>query len=375
MPGILPPQNAPPPCYKDDHGGRIAVDILLVEDNRGDVRLIEKKIGDGFRLEVVGRLSDALESLERTTFDAVILDLTLPDSEGVETLSRCVVTAPTTPVIVLTGHDDAELGAELMRQGAQDYVPKWQMSEVLLTRSIRHAVERKKIHVQLVESNRLLHEFAHHAGHDMKSPLTRIGGFIDLLEGELGESASEAARDYIGRVQTSVRSMNTLIDDLLEFARLGHVEIASEHVELQELVTEIVEELVATGEDTRVETHDLPIVRGDRGWLASLWRNLLENSVRYSGESGARIEIACESGEESLLFSVRDHGIGVAPDQIDRIFEPFRKLNPSRVSGHGLGLTLCRTIVERHGGRIRAESEGLGSGLTVHFSLPHEVPS
>lgn len=228
---------------------------------------------------------------------------------------------------------------ERVRQRTQDLVR--QASEL----------ERKNIELQ---------RFTYVASHDLKTPLRSISGFIELLKARYQAQIDEQGKDWIDRSLRNTERLKTLIDDLLLYSRVDSREFATASVDLNEVVSEVREllsgELLATGGEVEVDGA-LPSVQGDRLALVQLFMNLVGNSLKYRGNATPHIHIGCEQRDGQRVFAVTDNGIGIPAAHRDAVFEPFKRLHAQHdVPGSGVGLSICRRVVERHGGRIWVES-------------------
>ncbi len=232
--------------------------------------------------------------------------------------------------------------------------------------------EREQLIAELEASNAELERFNYTVSHDLKSPLLTIRGFIGLLRSDLDKGERERVDYDLDRITRTADKMAALLDDLLELSRLHYQEQPSEEMDLDEVVAEAVELVQGLiderGCEVRVEP-GLPVVAGDRQQLVSVYQNLLANAVRYMGDQEyPRVEVGLErQGEQEILF-VRDNGSGIEERFHQQIFGLFERLSSDR-EGSGVGLTLVRRIIEKHGGRVWVESEGEGRGSTFRFTL------
>ncbi len=225
---------------------------------------------------------------------------------------------------------------------------------------------------QLAAANRELEAFAYSVSHDLRAPLRGINGFAHLLVSEYGDSLPEEAGHYLNRVFESARRMGTLIDNLLDFSRLGQAALQMGSVDTRAMVEEVCEELVEGMPDGAVEITigDLPVCLADPALLRQVFANLVGNAIKFSRErEPARIEIDCieEGGRE--VWCVRDNGIGFDMARANDIFEVFHRLHPAgKYEGAGVGLAIVKRIVLLHGGTIRAEAAP-GEGAVFRFTL------
>ena len=240
-----------------------------------------------------------------------------------------------------------------------------------VTRRKRAEERLKQAMEELKRSNAELEQFAYIASHDLQQPLLVVDGFLKLLQrrykGKLGSDADE----FIGAALDGTKQMQTLIRDLLEYARVGRGKI-SDPVDASDCLDRALANLkMAIEESAAVITHDgLPEITANATLLTQLFQNLLSNAIKYRREEPPRIHIAVAKRETNWLFSIRDNGIGIAPEHTERIFDAFYRLHSrTERQGSGIGLAVCKKIVERHGGHIWVESEK-GKGSTFHFTIP-----
>lgn len=224
----------------------------------------------------------------------------------------------------------------------------------------------------LVRSNEELQRFAYVASHDLQAPLRAVSGFVQLLHRTHGDRLDERGIDWVKRTVQAAGRMQSLIDDLLKFSRVGSQAAEFKPLKLNEVVDEALEILQSEIEETgaEIEVQQLPELAGDRSQLTQLFQNLIGNGLKYQ-EKGARprIVVSAERIGTAWEFSVRDNGIGIAEEHRERVFESFRRLHTAaEYSGTGIGLAVCRRVVERHGGKIRVEANPEG-GSDFRFTI------
>ncbi len=367
--------------------------VLLVEDNPADARLIREWITDAaggeFSIDHVEKLSEALSLMQNQGAEAVLLDLTLPDSRGLETVERLREQFPRVPIVVLTGLDDDSIGVEAVKSGAQDYLAKDQAGGHLLARTLRYAIERQRVRIELQEvrmiqlrqqerlnrelaiRNKDLEEFAYVASHDLQEPLRKMISFSDLLRRDLGDAVNEKVQRDIGFIRDSAERMQRLVDDLLALSRASRAPKKREQLGLDECVNTALEALEVRLEERGavIERDALPEVWGDRTILTQLYQNLISNAVKFNDKKPPRIRVTAEKTDGRWIFGVADNGIGINSEYASQVFRPFQRLHTSReYEGSGIGLAICQKAVERHGGEIWIEPSPLG-GAHFRFSL------
>jgi signal transduction histidine kinase len=357
------------------------VRVLLIEDDSIDARTVAMMLSQArgamevrrglFSVTAVDTLAPALELLSRDTFGVILLDLQLPDSDGLQTLADVRAVATTTPIIVLTGFDDEGLALRAIQQGAQDYLTKDDLDRRMLIRTIRYAIERKRSEAQLDRINRELDEFAYLASHDLKEPLRGIKAYCDILLEDYGGKLDEPGQQRLVKLGDLCHRLENLISDLLTYCRLGGVRPAATGVELGEVVDEVLETLGPSierrGATVQVEGR-LPTATGDPMLIGIALSNLVANGLKFNQSPQPRVEIGCLPTQPPTLF-VRDNGIGIPPEHHESIFTIFRRLHARhQYEGTGVGLSIVQKIVQSHGGRIWLESQP-GAGTTFYFTL------
>jgi light-regulated signal transduction histidine kinase (bacteriophytochrome) len=232
--------------------------------------------------------------------------------------------------------------------------------------------ELKKLSNELARSNADLKEFAYVASHDLKKPLQSIEGFAKLLarrcRGKLDAKADELV-EYIG---SGVQRMQELIKDLLEYSQIGAKEKKFKPTDCSGVIEKAVGNLKAVIEESNaVMTYDeLPTIMSDMSQMISLFQNLIDNAIKFRGKEAPRIHISAERKGDEWVFSIRDNGIGIDPKDSERIFGMFQRLYGSTdYPGTGIGLAICKRIIEGHGGQIWVESE-IGKSSTFYFTVP-----
>ena len=225
---------------------------------------------------------------------------------------------------------------------------------------------------RLKKSNELLDQFAYAASHDLQEPLRMVSSHLLLVERKYGDRLDEEGEEAIAYAVESADRMRDMIDGLLEYSRIETAEGELEPLDLNAVLDDVLADLELQIEETdaTVVAEELPRVEGDEHQLRQVFQNLLANAIKYSGDEPPRVHVSAERTDDTWTVSVRDEGVGIEPDEADRIFEVFERLYPHEdENGVGIGLTVCRRIVERHGGRIWVDSEP-GEGSTFSFTLP-----
>ncbi len=224
---------------------------------------------------------------------------------------------------------------------------------------------------QLARSNAELQQFAYAASHDLQEPLRMVTSYVQLLERRYKDKLDADALDFIHYAVDGAKRMQVLINDLLALSRVETRAQPLQPARMQEILSAALKNLeVAIKEKNAVITHDpLPVVIGDEGQLVQLLQNLINNAIKFTADGSPNIHICAQRKQGEWIFSVRDNGIGIASEHYEKIFQIFQRIHTKEYPGTGIGLTICKKIVERHDGRIWVESQA-GQGSTFHFTLP-----
>jgi signal transduction histidine kinase len=363
--------------------------VLIVEDNPPDAALVRTLLKDAnadTEVRIAERVTDAVTMLALETFDAVILDMTLPDARGLDALRRIRKQAPRLPIVILSGQDDEQLALAAVKDGAQDYLIKGQVVEVSLLRSLRYAVERQRLSDRLaasigelenqranvIHANQLKDELISALAHDLKGPLTSIVGFAQLIEEGALDGAD--ARDGARTIAKNAGRLTTLANDTLTMSRVefGELELSEDPIDIPELLGEIVGRMAKT-RDVRLTVGEGDAhVPGDRERLRQVFENVIGNALKYSSDT---VDVDVRSDDEWLRVAVRDLGIGIPQNEVANIFTRFVRGSNARtakVPGTGVGLFLVDSLVDQHGGRIDVTSV-LDGGSTFTVILPKEA--
>ena len=235
--------------------------------------------------------------------------------------------------------------------------------------------ELEKTAAELRRSNQELEQFAYVASHDLQEPLRKIASFCNLLESRYASQLDDRASTYLHYIVDGAMRMQALVNDLLLYSRVTTRGQEFAPANMDDVMQEAQANLdVAIAEcKAQVSCDALPAVFGDAPQLVRLLQNLIGNAIKYRGEAPPQVHLAAAKERDEWVFSVRDNGIGIAPEYAERIFVIFQRLHTrEEYGGTGIGLAVCKKIVERHGGRIWVESAE-GAGATFRFTLP-QVP-
>ena len=361
----------------------MCIRVLLLEDNSGDAYLIKQKLSelDDFKFEIVEAqyLETAIALLQKREFDAVLLDLMLPDSQGLETFFAVNQQTPGTAIIVISAMSEQDLAIQAVREGAQDYIAKGEMQSSVLSKTIQYAIERKSIAEQLrlrtaelEYLNQELEAFNSAVSHDLKNPLSFIKGMSHLLlTKKRSPPMSEQDQMCIERIYQSSIRMQHITQNLLNLSQVQRSQISIESVNLSELVQEICDRLQQEQPERKVKTviaKDV-IATVDRQLFTLVLENLISNAWKYTQNCpDAIVEFGADQSLSDTYY-LKDNGIGFDPSEATELFQPFQRLSNSRnYEGTGIGLATVKRIIDRHYGQIWFEARS-GQGATFWFSL------
>jgi signal transduction histidine kinase len=354
--------------------------ILILEDNFSDTRLIERELRkDNLDFTVLwAKDKEAfLEALATYSPDILLVDYSLPGFDGMTAMALARSRYGDIPVVLVSGAIGEERAIEALRAGATDYVLKQGLKRLgpVIRRALQEAeqaAEKKRALEELKRSNEELEQFAYVASHDLKEPLRAVVGFLQLLQNRYGDKLDEEGLRFIERSVKAGFRMQTMINDLLTLSKIHSKGSAFIPTDLNQIVKDVLEHLQLTKKNVTVTCAELPNLALDASQIHSLFQNLISNAMKYNESSIPVISIECRELDNAYQFLVKDNGIGISTRFHQRIFQVFQRLHTDRdYPGTGMGLALCKKIVERHRGKIWVESNQ-AEGSTFHFTLPKQ---
>lgn len=371
--------------------------LVVEDDDRYALFELEmlRSVGEPkFIAERVIRLKDAKDRLTRTNFDLVLLDLFLPDSSELGALIEITHSFPLVPIVILTGIGDESMGIEAIKEGANDYLLKDQLTQRLFPRVLLYAIERKRNEVEklkLLENERKARIAAEHAvksrdaflliaSHELLTPLTclqmQIQLFRNSLEGKLAAESGhfKSLTNMSVAIEYDIQRFGSLINTLMEFSQfqLGKIVLHKNNFNLTTLVKEVImrlgNELRAAGCKLHVIGDSQVTGQWDRMRFEEVISNLLMNAVKYA--PGSTIYINITSDRNTARLEIQDNGPGIPDDAKARIFDQFERATSRKgVPGLGLGLYIVQQIIRSHHGTISVQST-LGKGTTFIIQVP-----
>lgn len=361
--------------------------VLIVDDKVSNLVALEAVLSD-LDAELVRAESgeEALTQLINLEVALILMDVQMPGLDGFETASliRGRRHLKHVPIIFVTAISREQKHVfKGYETGAVDYLFKPLDAHIVQSKvrvflqlyRQRKALEEKT--ESLERQVDLLNQFARVASHDLKAPLRSITSFSRRLEKHLGDDIDEVSTRCLSFLLRAGTRLEDLIEDLLEYSRLGHEKEEPTRFALRDVLAEALESLTATMEDTgaSIKADALPEIIGHRVQMRRLFENLIGNALKYRSDEAPTIRITCEQPTPSLWeIAIHDNGLGIDAAYAEQIFEPFQRLHGhGKYHGTGIGLATCRTIVRDHAGQIRCVSEGPGHGSTFIITLPHTV--
>jgi signal transduction histidine kinase len=369
--------SAPPPIP----GKKRTAHVLVVDDNSDLRSFLVRMLTPHFEVRAVADGREALRAIEERRPDLVLSDVMMPNLDGlglVRALREAAVTR-TLPIILLSARAGQEASLKGLAAGADDYLAKPFTSGELLARVRTHlnmARTRNELNAELLRANEELKSFSYSVSHDLQAPLRAIDGYSAILLEECASQLDAKGHEYLNTVRASAVRMGELISDLLQLASVGNAGLVRQPVDLSALARAVGEELqrAETGRKVEVQVEEGLAANADVRLLRIVLENLLGNACKFTrGVMAARVSLERLPGEAESAFVVRDNGAGFEMRYVDKLFKPFQRLHgESEFPGTGIGLATVRRIVERHGGRVWAESVPR-QGASLYFTLPSPV--
>src|SRR5579863_2976111 len=347
--------------------------VLLVEDEPADVELALRALRHGGftpTADVVQTAEEFTDLVRKNAYDVILADYKLPNWNGMESVEILRQEGLDIPVMVVSGALGELTAVECIKRGAADYVLKDQLAR--LPESVRRAIREKQLREEnkhgqdeLARSNRDLEQFAYVASHDLQEPLRMVATYTQLLSERYRGKLDADADKYIHYAVDGALRMQTLVQDLLAFSRVGRKQEAPQETDCNLVVRSVMANLQSVIEETgaRISYPALPVLVAAQSELVQLFQNLIGNAIKFRRTEVPEVRICARKKKNEWLFSVADNGIGIAPQHVEDVFVIFKRLHTrEEYAGSGIGLAICKKIVEHNHGRNWVESQpGQGS--------------
>jgi len=341
---------------------------------------------EGYQTYGYTSASEALAAMRERSFDLLLADLQMPGTNGIDLMKSAQLVDPTLVAVIMTGHGALETAVAAMKAGALDYIQKPiklatalpVLERALAVRQLR--IEKKRLEENVRErteelkiANRELEAFSYSVSHDLRAPLRAVASFTQVLLTDHVGSLNDEGRRLLQNVSAGAAHMDRLITDLLRLSQLNRQALHRQPVRFAELARRIVDEMAAerAGRDIEFVIADFPTWQVDPGLMQQVLVNLVSNAVKFTRERAhARIEIGYRMDGTTLVCFVKDNGVGFNMKYMNKLFGVFQRLHSAdQFEGTGVGLSIVRRIVERHGGKVWVDG-AQDQGATFYFSLP-----
>ncbi|MBU1888090.1 MAG: response regulator [Candidatus Omnitrophica bacterium] len=376
---------------------RETLKILVIDFNQQNIIKIKDALSDvSYEVSFVQREEQLLKKIDEEEFNVFLLSYNLPGSNGIEILSELRYKDLSGPVIIMADRGDEEFSTQAMREGAYDYVIRDKGFETGLPLVIVNAMnafrakkEKERLQkevaakkVELEAANKKLQEldkiksgFVANVAHEFRTPLTIIKGNVDMvLKGGLGKVEASQKEMLDGAIRVANR-LSRLVNDLLDISKIesGKMQLKKETLNINKIIEENIGVFRKMMQDRKQVlkndlANDMPDIKGDMDKVTQVFVNLLSNAIKYSPENG-NITIKTVNLEAEIMVEVSDTGEGIAPENLDKVFDKFTRVTAEKKEGTGLGLPIAKDIVVLHKGRMWVKSE-LGKGSQFYFTLP-----
>ncbi|MCB0137461.1 MAG: hybrid sensor histidine kinase/response regulator [Caldilineaceae bacterium] len=357
--------------------------ILVVDDKPANLRLLSQLLSEhSYNVRPVLSGAQAIAAAQALPPDLILLDIKMPEMDGYE-VSRRLKDDPRTslvPILFISALHETEDKVKAFEAGGVDYITKpFHADEVLARVRTQLMLQqlRRDLETELAERDNLIRDlqaYAHSVAHDLRSPLAGALGFAQLLDDPSFPLENEERQEYVRVVVESLEKANSIIDELLLLAEVRKSEISIEPLDMTLIVAQSLHRIsILVAESGALITHpeSWPLTVGYPAWIEEVWVNYITNAIKYGGRPPV-IELgASHSDNGEVRFWVQDNGNGLSVEQQAMLFVPLTRLEMTRATGYGLGLSIVQRIVHKLNGRVGIESRGIsGEGSRFYFTLP-----
>lgn len=379
--------------------------ILVIDDKRSNILALEQlleKHGRTFLSATSGK--EGLKLALNSPVDLIFLDVQMPEMDGFEVAQVLKSSKRTKDIPIIFASAEKKERNSVMQgfeEGAVDYLskpldPDLTRAKVTVLLKIQkqkkelleknHALEKAESQIkslngylqknllQIQAVNKELEAFSYSVSHDLRAPLRSIIGYAQVLAEDNGDKLDDPGKKALLTIQQNATRMNNLIDDLLEFSKLGRKQLTKSLVDIEVLVAKVISDIGNSLQHrAKIEITSLHSVWADHSLITQVWINLLSNAIKYSSKKDAPcIQVSSRANENEIVYFIRDNGSGFDMTYADKLFNVFQRLHkPTEFEGTGIGLALVQKIISRHDGRVWAEGK-VNEGATFYFSLPVE---
>jgi two-component system sensor histidine kinase/response regulator len=365
--------------------------LLIVDDEAAQAKALCQTLEyEGYHATGVTSAHQAVTTLRAHSFDLMLTDLMMPEMDGITLMRTALEIDPHLVAIVMTGYGTIGTAVEAMKLGALDYILKpFKLSIILPVLSRALHVRRLRLEnaeltrlvsersSELEAANKELEAFSFSVSHDLRNPLSAVLGYSQLLTENYSAQMDGRARRMLLHISEGAGRMEQLIADLLRLSSPGRQSLRKQSVKTGALVREVLEELMIDPAKRKIEIRvgNLPDCFGDPPLLRQVFVNLLSNALKFTrNKENASVEVGCRAQEGEHLYFVGDNGAGFDSKQAAGLFDAFHRLHGADdFEGTGVGLSIVKRIISRHGGRVWAEAE-VDRGATFYFTLPDISP-
>ncbi len=329
---------------------------------------------------------EALAAMRERHFDLLLADLQMPGTNGIDLMKSAQLIDPTIVAVIMTGHGALDTAVAAMKAGALDYIQKPiklattmpVLERALAVRQLR--IEKKRLEENVRErteelkiANRELEAFSYSVSHDLRAPLRAVSVFTQALLSDHTTQLTEEGKRLLQNVNAGAAHMDRLITDLLRLSQLNRQPLHKQPTRFGELAQRVIDSMAheRANRDIEFVIADFPTWQVDQGLIQQVFVNLISNAIKFTRERAkARIEIGYRMDGTSLVCFVKDNGVGFNMKYMNKLFGVFQRLHSAdQFEGTGVGLSIVRRIVERHGGKVWVDG-GQDQGATFYFSLP-----
>lgn len=348
--------------------------LMIIDDDAGDRKNARRAVKEsGLPCDIVEAesIDSALQLCKSQEFQCAILDYHMPGQNGLKGISLLHKFSPYMSIIMATGQGDEEIATAAFKQGVSDYLPKRSINADSVRRIIESNIHKNNLKRKLEEQRQALENFALILVHDLSAPIRNIQGCAGLIQEYLKNKEYDKLGEYCNQMEKNSIFLQDFINTLQEYNKVTNIGVAFSEFALKSALEQAKENLnVIIEENNAVITHDqLPRVYGNMTLVTQLLQNLITNAVIFCHQDAPEIHISAEQKGSKYQISIKDNGVGIPKNAYKTVFSPFVRLYDNEKNVRtGLGLAICKKIIERHEGEIWCESEE-GVGTTFMFTL------